>query len=51
MLVAGTSSGITSVRDHIAVAKAKSGELKVGSAGIGTGTHLGAEKFNLADRH
>jgi tripartite-type tricarboxylate transporter receptor subunit TctC len=48
LLVAGTSSGITSVRDLIAAAKAKPGELKFGSAGIGTGTHLGAEKFNLA---
>jgi tripartite-type tricarboxylate transporter receptor subunit TctC len=48
VLVAGTSSGITSVRDLIAAAKAKAGELKFGSAGTGTGTHLGAEKFNLA---
>jgi tripartite-type tricarboxylate transporter receptor subunit TctC len=48
VLVAGTSSGITSVRDLIAAAKAKPGELKFGSAGIGTGTHLGAERFNLA---
>src|SRR5215467_10181856 len=47
VLVAGTSSGITSVRDLIAAARAKPGELKFGSAGIGTGTHLGAEKFNL----
>jgi tripartite-type tricarboxylate transporter receptor subunit TctC len=47
VLVAGASSGITSVRDLIAAAKAKPGELKFGSAGIGTGTHLGAEKFNL----
>jgi len=48
VLVAGTSSGVTSVRDLIAAAKAKPGELKFGSAGIGTGTHVGAEKFNLA---
>ena len=47
VLVAGTSSGIASVRDLIAAAKAKPGELRFGSAGIGTGTHLGAEKFNL----
>jgi tripartite-type tricarboxylate transporter receptor subunit TctC len=47
VLVAGASSGITSVRDLIAAAKAKPGELKFGAAGIGTGTHLGAEKFNL----
>jgi len=48
VLVAGTSSGITSVRDLIAAAKAKPGKLKFGSAGIGTGTRLGAERFNLA---
>ena len=41
VLVACTSSGITSVRDLIAAAKAKPGELKFGSAGIGTGTHWG----------
>ena len=48
VLVAGTSSGIASVRDLIAAAKAKPGKLKFGSTGIGTGTHLGIEKFNLA---
>jgi len=47
VLVACASSGITSIRDLIAAAKAKPGELKFGSSGIGTGTHLGAEKFNL----
>jgi len=47
VLVAGRSSGITSVRDLIAAAKRKPGELKFGSAGIGTGTHFGAEKLNL----
>jgi len=46
VLVAGNSSCITSVRDLIAAAKAKPGELKFGSAGVGTGTHVGAEKFN-----
>ena len=48
VLVTGTSSGITSCQELIAAAKAKPGELKFGSAGIGTGTHVGAEKFNLA---
>src|SRR5258706_6798000 len=47
VLVAGTSTGITTVGELVALAKAKPGELKFGSAGIGTGTHLGAEKFNL----
>jgi len=48
VLVAGSSSRIASVRDLIVAAKAKPGELKFGSAGLGTGTHLGAEKFVLA---
>jgi tripartite-type tricarboxylate transporter receptor subunit TctC len=47
VLVAGKSSGITSVRELIAAAKAKPGELKFGSTGVGTGSHLGVEKFNL----
>ena len=47
VLVAGKSSGVTSVRELIRAAKAKPHELKFGSAGVGTGTHVGAEKFNL----
>ena len=47
VLVAGKSSGIASVRELIAAAKAKPGELKFGSTGVGTGSHVGAEKFNL----
>jgi tripartite-type tricarboxylate transporter receptor subunit TctC len=47
VLVAGKSSGITTVGELIALAKAKPGELKFGSTGTGTGTHLGLEKFNL----
>ncbi len=47
VLVAGKSSGITSVAELIAAAKAKPGELKFGSTGVGTGTHLGIETFNL----
>ncbi len=47
VLVAGRSSGITSVGELIAAAKAKPGELKFGSTGVGTGTHLGIEKLNL----
>jgi tripartite-type tricarboxylate transporter receptor subunit TctC len=46
VLVVGKSSGVTSVRELIAAAKAKPSELKFGSAGVGTGTHVGAEKFN-----
>ena len=47
VLVSGASSGITTVRELIAAAKAKPGELKFGTTGIGTGSHLGLEKFNL----
>ena len=48
VLVTGKSSGIHTVRELVAAAKAKPGNLKFGSAGIGTGTHLGVEKLNLA---
>jgi len=47
VLVSGKSSGITTVRELIAVAKVNPGGLKFGSTGIGTGTHLGLVKFNL----
>ena len=47
VLVAGKSTGITTVGELIAAAKAKPGQLKFGSTGTGTGTHLGLEKFNL----
>jgi tripartite-type tricarboxylate transporter receptor subunit TctC len=47
VLVTGKSSGITSVSELIAAAKATPGELKFGSTGVGTGTHLGIERFNL----
>jgi tripartite-type tricarboxylate transporter receptor subunit TctC len=47
VLVAGKPAGITTVRELIAEAKVKPGELKFGSTGPGTGTHLGIVKFNL----
>jgi len=47
VLVVGKPVGVKSVGELIAAAKAKPNELKFGSAGMGTGTHLGAEKFNL----
>jgi tripartite-type tricarboxylate transporter receptor subunit TctC len=46
VLVTGKSSGIATVGELVAAAKAKPGELKFGSMGIGTGTHLGVEKLN-----
>ena len=47
VLVASKSTGITTIGELVAAAKAKPGKMKFGSAGLGTGTHLGAEKFNL----
>jgi tripartite-type tricarboxylate transporter receptor subunit TctC len=47
VLVSGKSSGITTVRELIAAAKAKPGALKFSTTGIGTGTYVGIEKFNL----
>ena len=48
ILVAGKSAGLTNVRELVAAAKAKPGELTLASTGLGTATHLGALKFNLA---
>ena len=47
VLVAGKPAGITSVSELIALAKAKPDQVKFGSSGVGTGTHLGVVKFNL----
>src|SRR5258706_8181534 len=47
VLVAGKRAGLTTVGELIAAAKTKPGELKFGSTGPGTGTHLGIVKFNL----
>jgi tripartite-type tricarboxylate transporter receptor subunit TctC len=47
VLVAGKLAGITTVGELVAATKAKPGELKFGSTGLGTGTHLGILKFNL----
>ena len=48
VLVAGESAAVATVGELIAVAKAKPGKLRFASTGVGTGTHLGIEKFNLA---
>lgn len=47
VLVTGKTTGITTLSQLIATGKAKPGELKFGSTGVGTGTHLGIEKLNL----
>jgi tripartite-type tricarboxylate transporter receptor subunit TctC len=48
VLIAGKLAGVKTLGELIAAAKAKPGELKFGSTGPGTGTHLGAMKFNLS---
>ena len=47
VLVTARSKGIQSVRELIAAAKAKPGSITYASAGVGTTTHLSAEKFRL----
>ena len=47
LVVPGTSA-IRNVADLVAAAKAKPGALNFGNAGIGSGTHLSAEKFIAA---
>jgi tripartite-type tricarboxylate transporter receptor subunit TctC len=46
ILVVHPSLGVKSVRELIALAKAKPGEIFYGSAGVGTSPHLAAELFN-----
>jgi tripartite-type tricarboxylate transporter receptor subunit TctC len=47
VLVAGKSSGIATVGELIAKAKAKPGQLTFGSTGVGTGSYVGVQKFNV----
>jgi tripartite-type tricarboxylate transporter receptor subunit TctC len=48
VLVVAPASGFKTVADLIAAAKKSPGALNYGSAGIGSGTHINAEKFKLA---
>jgi tripartite-type tricarboxylate transporter receptor subunit TctC len=48
VLVVAPSKGITSVRELVAKAKAKPGEINYAAAGIGTPPHLAMERFRLA---
>ena len=45
VLVVNPSRGVKSVRDLVAMAKAKPGELTFSSGGFGSGTHFAAELF------
>ena len=48
VLVASTQSGFKTVADLVAAAKAKPGTLTFASGGIGSTSHLAAERFRLA---
>ena len=48
ILVANPGTGVKSVKDLIAFAKARPGKVNFGSAGIGSGTHMGGEMFKFA---
>jgi tripartite-type tricarboxylate transporter receptor subunit TctC len=48
VLIVSPSKGWKSVQDLVAFAKAKRGTINYGSAGVGTATHMSAEKFRLS---
>lgn len=48
VLVVAPASGIKSVAELIALARAKPGAIAYGSAGIGSGAHFNGEKFRIA---
>lgn len=47
VLIVGPGAGWKTLKDFIAAAKAKPGQLNFSSAGMGSGTHLNLEKFKL----
>jgi len=48
VLVVAPSLGAKSVKDLVALARQKAGQLTFGSAGVGSSTHFSAEQFKLA---
>ena len=48
LLVVAPSSGVATLEGLIARARSRPGEIHYGSAGIGSGAHLNAEKFRIA---
>jgi tripartite-type tricarboxylate transporter receptor subunit TctC len=48
VLVVAPNSGIKSLAELLAAAKAKPGQVAYGSAGIGSGAHFNGEKFRMA---
>jgi tripartite-type tricarboxylate transporter receptor subunit TctC len=48
VLIVSPSKGWRTVQDLVAFAKAKRGIINYGSAGVGTATHMSAERFRLS---
>ena len=48
LLVAAPALGVKTLKDLLAAAKAKPGQLNFSSAGVGSGTHFAAEQFKAA---
>ncbi len=48
VLVVAPALGVKSVKELIALARSKPGLINFGSAGIGSGTHMGGEQFKYA---
>lgn len=48
VLLVAPSAGFRTVKDLVAFAKEKAGQLNFGSAGVGSGTHMTLEQFRLA---
>jgi len=48
LIVVAPALGVKSVKELIALAKQKPGQITFGSAGVGSGTHLNGEQFRFA---
>jgi tripartite-type tricarboxylate transporter receptor subunit TctC len=48
VLIVSSTKGWKTVQDLVAFAKAKRGTINYGSAGVGTATHMSAERFRLS---
>jgi len=48
VLVVSPSSGARTVQEFVAALKAKPGSVNFSSAGVGTGTHMSAERFRIS---
>jgi tripartite-type tricarboxylate transporter receptor subunit TctC len=48
VLVVSSALGVKSVKELVAAARARPGELNYGTAGVGSAAHINSEKFNVA---